>query len=246
MNGPHGTVQLASFDESRGWFLSDSYYIRLGLTVRGPYSCSDLHELAARGGFSKAHEVSLDKKSWSAATGFPHLFPASRRSRPEKSVSRGQVELTDDDLAVVDESSLSGRTGSQKAAGDHGKGSESSSQKAGSSMATRPMSPLTVWAMVTGPLGFVLLLTCTVLVVLTIRTSKFVPSQNVGLMILLPFSFLLGAAALILGHLSIRRYQMVPGSFREHNLIVIGLSCGYTIVILSVMYSLVLLVSSLT
>ena len=91
-----------------------------------------------------------------------------------------------------------------------------------------------------------LLLTNTVLVVLSLRTSKFSPSQNIGLMILLPVTFLLGTAALILGHLSIRRYQLLPGSLLERNLIVIGLSCGYTIVILSVMYSLVLLVSSLT
>ena len=108
------------------------------------------------------------------------------------------------------------------------------------------MSPQTVWAMVTGPLGFVLLLTCTVLVVLTLRTSKFAPSQNISLMILLPFTFVLGVAALILGHLSIRKYHLLPGSLKERNLIVIGLSCGYTIIILSLMYSFVLLVSSLT
>ena len=111
---------------------------------------------------------------------------------------------------------------------------------------TRKTSPLTIWAMVTGPLGFALLLLCTILVVLTLRTSKFAPSQNIGLMILLPITFLLGIAALTLGHLSIRNFRLQPGSLKERNLIVVGLSCGYTIIILSVMYSLVLLVSSLT
>lgn len=225
--------------------MSDSYYIRLGLTVRGPYSRSDLHELAARGGFSKVHEVSSDKKSWSSATGFPDLFPTARRAGSEKTVSRSETDFTDDDLPAAGEIPRSDRAGGPTVPEDHRRGSASGAQSAGLSMTNRPMSLLTVWAMVTGPLGFVLLLTCTVLVVLTLRTSKFAPSQNIGLMILLPFAFLLGSAALILGHLSIREYQRLPGSLKERNLIVIGLSCGYTIVILSVMYSLVLLVSAL-
>ena len=226
--------------------MSDSYFIRLGLTVRGPYSRSDLHELAARGGFSRAHEVSSDRKSWSAATKFPDLFPTARRPGTEKSATRKDIELTEDDLPNAGESSLSDPAGGRPAELNQRTGSGWSSQVAGSSIATRPMSPQTLWAMVTGPLGFVLLLTCTVLVVLTLRTSKFAPSQNISLMILLPFTFVLGTVALILGHLSIRKYQLLPGSLKERNLIVIGLSCGYTIVILSVMYSLVLLVSSLT
>ena len=226
--------------------MSDSYYIRLGLTVRGPYSRSDLHELAARGGFSKAHEVSSDKKSWSSATGFPDLFPAARRPGAEKSAARNEIEFRDDEFPAAGESSPSDRTGGRPMSADPRTGSGSGSQVAGPSMTTRPMSPQTVWAMVTGPSGFVLLLTCTVLVVLTLRTSKFAPSQNIGLMILLPFTLLLGTVALILGHLSIRKYHLLPGSLKERNLIVIGLSCGYTVVILSIMYSLVLFVSSLT
>ncbi len=156
------------------------------------------------------------------------------------------MEFTEDVSPHARESSLSDRTAGRPTPADHGTDAGLSPQVADSSTVTRPMSPQTVWAMITGPLGFVLLLTSTVFVVLTLRTSKFAPSQNIGLMILLPFTFVLGTAALILGHLSIRKYQLLPGSLKERNLIVIGLSCGYTIVILSVMYSLVLLVSSLT
>jgi hypothetical protein len=65
-------------------------------------------------------------------------------------------------------------------------------------------------------------------------------------MILLPITFLLGIAALTLGHLSIRNFRRQPGTLKERNLIVVGLSCGYTLLILTLMYSLVLLVSSLT
>lgn len=226
--------------------MSEAYYIRLGLTVRGPYSRSDLHELAARGGFSKAHEVSSDKKSWSSAASFPELFPSTRRPATEKSSARNDSGVTDSDPSDVAGNKLLNREVGRPPQPDQRTGSVLSPQATGSSLTDRPMSPLTVWGMVTGPLGFVLLLTCTVLVVITLRTSKFAPSQNIGLMILLPITFLLGTAALSLGHLAIRRYQRAPGSLKERNLIVIGLSCGYTIVILSVMYSLVLLVSSLT
>ena len=226
--------------------MSDSYYIRLGLTVRGPYSRSDLHELAARGGFSKAHEVSPDKKTWSSAAGFPELFPASRRPGPDKSSAPSEngdaVMVAQDDHG----SSLNERANRRQEQTDSHAITGARSRPSEASAVARPMSPLTIWAMVTGPLGFALLLFCTILVVLALRTSKFAPGQNVGLMILLPLTMLLGIAALTLGHLSIRKFRALAGSLKERNLIVVGLSCGYTIVILSVMYSLVLLVSSLT
>ena len=226
--------------------MSDSYYIRLGLTVRGPYGRSDLHELAARGGFSKAHEVSLDKKNWSSAAGFPDLFPPLRRPGSEKSSAPGESDRAVGDAADIREiSSTDGvHRRSDQIAPPAAAGAVP--QTPSSSSVARKTSPLTIWAMVTGPLGFTLLLLCTILVVLTLRTSKFAPSQNIGLMILLPITFLLGIAALTLGHLSIRNFRLQPGTLKERNLIVVGLSCGYSVIILSVMYSLVLLVSSLT
>ena len=224
--------------------MSDSYYIRLGLTVRGPYSRSDLHELAARGGFSKAHDVSLDKKNWSSAAGFPDLFPPLRRPGSDKSPA--QSERVVGDAADTRETLSSDGAPRRSDQIDRPATVATNLQIPASAGVARKISPLTIWAMVTGPLGFALLLLCTILVVLTLRTSKFAPLQNIGLMILLPITFLLGIAALTLGHLSIRNFGLQPGSLKERNLIVVGLSCGYTIVILSVMYSLVLLVSSLT
>lgn len=233
-------------NESIGRDLSDSYYIRLGLTVRGPYGRGDLHELAARGGFSKAHEVSSDKKNWSSAAGFPDLFPPVRRPGSEKSSPSGERDGVLDDAAEARETVPADAANRHSEPSDHLATAGAISKIPASSSVARETSPLTTWAMVTGPLGFALLLLCTILVVLTLRTSKFSPSQNIGLMILLPITFLLGIAALTLGHLSIRNFKLQPGSLKERNLIVVGLSCGYTIIILCVMYSLVLLVSSLT
>lgn len=226
--------------------MSDSYYIRLGLTVRGPYSRSDLHELSARGGFSKAHEVSSDKKSWSSATGFPDLFPAARRPGSEKSSVPGDSGLPVGDSPDPGEDSPGEKANQRSEQNLKHATAGLNGQVPDVSGVARQISPLTIWTMVSGNLGFALLLLCTILVVLTLRMSKFAPSQNVGLMILLPITFLLGTAALTLGHLSIRRFRLQAGSLKERNLIVVGLSCGYTIIILASMYSLVLLVSSLT
>jgi hypothetical protein len=226
--------------------LSDSYYIRLGLTVRGPYGRSDLHELAARGGFSKAHDVSLDKKNWSSAAGFPDLFPQARRPGSDKSSVPGESDRVVGDAAETRETSPPDGAHQRADQVDRPAAAGVVPQTPSSSGVARKISPLTIWAVVTGPLGFTLLLLCTILVVLTLRTSKFAPSQNIGLMILLPITFLLGIAALTLGHLSIRNFRRQPGTLKERNLIVVGLSCGYTLLILTLMYSLVLLVSSLT
>lgn len=226
--------------------MSDSYFIRLGLTVRGPYRRSDLHELAARGGFSKSHEVSSDRKSWSSAVEHPDLFPAARRPGSEKSAARSDSEMRAADTSESHEKAITEGANERAVRPDRSQGADANSPGADLSAQASPLSPLTIWALVSGPLGFALLLLCTVLVVLTLRTSTFVPSQNIGLVILMNMTFLLGAAALTLGHLSIRRYQLQPGSLKERNLIVVGLSCGYTIVILCVLYAIVLLVSSVT
>lgn len=225
--------------------MSDSYYIRLGQTVRGPYGRSDLHELAARGGFSKAHEVSLDKKNWASAAGFPDLFPSARRFGSDKFSPPGETDVLTDAAAGARATLPADEARRRTVQIDQPATPDSHQQSHPSVNGAEKMSPLTIWAMLTGPSGFALLLLCTILVVLTLRTSKFAPSQNIGLMILLPVTFLLGIAALTLGHLSIRNFKLRPRSLRERNLIVVGLSCGYSIIILSVMYSLVLLVSSL-
>ena len=56
------------------------YYIRFRGTVLGPYSIEKLKALWVRGQFSRIHEVSTDRKSWSPASSLDDLFvsPASK------------------------------------------------------------------------------------------------------------------------------------------------------------------------
>ncbi len=232
--------------------MSDPHYIRLGLTVRGPYSLSDLHELANRGGFSKSHEVSTDKKSWTSASCRPELFPQVRRppsldrnKRTPEPVDPG----TDDGVSSVQEPVEPVRRHHPQTEADEAAGKipvdQASSLTAGASVAVRPLATQTLWTVILGPMGFILLLVCTARIVLTLRKAAFVPASNIGLVIMLGTDLLIGAGAVALGHLAINQFQKQPGIVRERNLIVIGLSCGYTILILSLLFAVVLLISAL-
>jgi hypothetical protein len=219
--------------------LSDQLYIRLGLTVRGPYSLADLHELAGRGTFSKAHEVSTDRKSWTSAASRPELFPVARR---QQSVDARKTSTT--------ESEISDRTSGPQyshATHEHASASmtDTATRQTRSAVAARELSAQAVLVAVAGPVGFFLLLACTAMIVMRLRSSNFIASQNIGLIILLSIDFVLGCVAATLGYFAIRRFQQHAGTVRERNLIVIGLSCGCTILILNVLYSVVLLISAL-
>lgn len=232
--------------------MSDQLYIRLGLTVRGPYSLSDLHELANRGGFSQLHEVSNDKKVWTSASSCPELFPQVRRPQsldrnkrhpdPADSGKNDQVRSESDPVEPVRR--RHDQTPTEKADGRIPV-DQRSSLAAGAAVAIRPLLPQSIWTVILGPIGFLLLLVCTVMIVLRLRTAAFAPASNIGLMIMLGTDLLIGIAAVVLGHLAIIQFQKLPGTIRERNLIVIGLSCGYTILILSLLFALVLLISAL-
>jgi hypothetical protein len=62
---------------SQGATGSTQYYIRVRGKVHGPFDVEKLKKLHARGQFSRAHEVSVDKRSWQAAAELPELFPPS-------------------------------------------------------------------------------------------------------------------------------------------------------------------------
>jgi len=53
------------------------YYIRVRGKIHGPFDVERLRKLQARGQFSRAHEVSLDKRSWQAAGSIKELFAAN-------------------------------------------------------------------------------------------------------------------------------------------------------------------------
>lgn len=231
--------------------MTDPLYIRLGLTVRGPYSLTDLHELAVRGSFSKSHEVSADKQSWTSASKYPELFPVARRHQ-SVDAKKQNPETTDEgngSTARPVDSESSERSQVQlrhHAAADPASSpmtAEEASRLTGSSGPAPNLSKQAVWVAITGPVGFILLLVCTALIVLRLRSSPFRPAENIGLMILLCIDIVLGGVAIALGSFAIRLFHQHTGVIRERNLIVIGLSCGYTILILCILYSVVLLIA---
>ena len=230
--------------------MTNPLYIRLGLTVRGPYSLSDLHELAGRGSFSQSHEVSSDKKTWTSASGHPELFPAVRRpqlpdrnKRHADSADGGiKSNLTPGEATPVSSDERQVAVSSQRRSGQIADDEVPASAVA---ELVRPFSQRALWAVVVGPVGFILLLVCTAMIVIRLRLSPFAPAENIGLMVVLGFDLVLGVVSVTLGHLAISQFQVHAGTIRERNLIVIGLSCGYTILILSVLFAVVLLISAL-
>ena len=234
--------------------MTDQLYTRLSGKVRGPYSLTELHELASRGSFSKAHEVSVDRKSWTSASSRSDLFPVARKpqsggrktqtnetegtasggnANPADSKIRGQSPVPPDSPARPEHNSSSVDSGSNIRPTDVG-------------VPAPAVSAHAVGVAVVGPVGFILLLVCTAMIVIRLRSSpSFMASQNVGLMTLLGVDFVLGCVAVTLGGFAIRLFQQRSGIVRERNLIVIGLSCGCTILILCLLYSVVLLISAL-
>jgi hypothetical protein len=231
--------------------LTDPLYIRLGLTVRGPYTPSDLLELALRGSFSKSHEVSADKKSWTSASNHPELFPVARHHQSVKG-KKQNADTTDgerDSKVPPVDSETSERLQAPPPASQTPDLASSqmtvdeASRLTGSTVPVRDLSKQTVGVAITGPVGFVLLLVCTAMIVMRLRSSPFRPSENIGLMILLCIDIVIGGVAVALGSFAIRLFHQHAGAVRERNLIVIGLSCGYTILILCILYSVVLLIA---
>lgn len=55
--------------------MADEYYIRLRGQVQGPFTQERLQSLARRQRFTRVHQVSTDKVTWSPASKFPDLFP---------------------------------------------------------------------------------------------------------------------------------------------------------------------------
>ena len=233
--------------------MNDSHYIRLGLTVRGPYSVSELHELGRRGGFSKAHDVSVDKKSWTSASDRPELFPEARRAaildrglRPDGSTGRSESagSKSEESNANAGPSNQAHSSATPQESRDISAGDGSSSRTDDQTSPVLKLSGKVIATVVAGSAGFVLLMVCTAIVVTRIRASPFVPSANIGLIALLLSDVVSGTIALIIGHLAVKEFHSKSGTVKERNLIVIGLSCGYSILILCVLYVIVLVISA--
>lgn len=59
---------------------TEQYYIRARGKVRGPFTVEQLRSLRAKGRFSRAHQVSTDRKSWQPASTLEDVFAPGKRS----------------------------------------------------------------------------------------------------------------------------------------------------------------------
>jgi hypothetical protein len=82
-----------------------------------------------------------------------------------------------------------------------------------------------------GGVDYALLLVCTVMLVLRMRAAPLVLSEHIGVIVMTSFALVLGIVTAVLGHMAIRAFKRLPGTSKERSLIVFGLSCGYTSVI---------------
>ncbi|MEO2032543.1 MAG: DUF4339 domain-containing protein [Planctomycetaceae bacterium] len=105
----------------------------------------------------------------------------------------------------------------------------------GGDSTSRDVSRYAVLATVFGLVGYVLLLVCTVMIVLRMRAAPIVFADNIGVLSMALADLLLGVAAVVLGHVGITGFYRLSGSNRERNHIVVGLSSGYTIIIVVVL-----------
>jgi S1-C subfamily serine protease len=64
-------------------------FVRVRGKTQGPYTVEQLQQLAARGQFSRLHEISTDGVEWKRASSIPELFVDEK---PSNSVSRGFFE----------------------------------------------------------------------------------------------------------------------------------------------------------
>ena len=108
----------------------------------------------------------------------------------------------------------------------------------------RPQSQLSVLSLVCGGIGYLMLLATTAMLVLKLRAGPLVPGDNILLLCMMGLGLAIGIATIVTGHKAINWFYESPGTIKERNLIVLGLSCGYTIVIVLVILGIVTIISA--
>jgi len=112
------------------------------------------------------------------------------------------------------------------------------------SSSDRSTSGLAVLSAALGSAGYLLLMLCTVLLVLETRRQHITVSDNIGILAMVAVDFIVGIVAVLLGHLAIQNFRRVPGRPQERYAIVVGLSCGYTAMVISILLGVATAVSS--
>lgn len=239
--------------------MDDQFYIRLAGRVRGPFTVDGLKEQIRRGVFSPhISEVSEDRTNWLRASQIPaltELLWPSTTTHPQASpvdnpdvaepkpvqwhytkngvkaastVSAEQLDVLIRQGTVA----LNERIWNETMP-DWVEVSQSQFARETQGVIGQRLSTLTVSSATLGVIGYSVLMYCTVMLVLEMRRRHFAASENVTVLVIMAIDFLIGISAVVFGHLAISHFRSSNGNQKEHSWIVIGLSGGYAILIVT-------------
>jgi len=250
--------------------MGDQFYIKLAGRVRGPFTVDGLKEQIRRGVFSPhISEVSEDRTTWTRASQIPALTELSRPSTtappqttPVDALTVAEPTSTEwyytqhgvQAAATVptEQLDLLIRQGTialhdriwNETMPDWVEVSRSKFAHGSHGADGQPISALTVSSATLGVLGYSVLMCCTVLLVLEMRRKHFAASENFAVLITLAITFLIGISAIAFGHLAINHFRNSRGNQKEHNWIIIGLTGGYTVLIVTAILTVAATVSA--
>jgi hypothetical protein len=249
--------------------MGDQFYIRLAGRVRGPFTVDGLKEQIRRGVFS-AHisEVSEDRTNWMRASQIPSLNELLRPSTtapPASPVDHQDVAEPESVLwhytrhgakvaatVSTEQLDLLIRQGTiglneriwNETLPDWVEVSQSEFARDAQGTLGHPLSTLTVSSAALGVIGYSVLMYCSVMLVLEMRRSHFAASENVTVLVIMAIDFLIGVSAVVFGHLAINHFRSSNGNQKEHSWIVLGLSGGYAILIVTALLGIAASVSA--
>lgn len=103
--------------------------------------------------------------------------------------------------------------------------------------AREDLSPWARSCVITGAVGYLMTLTATVMLIRIVRQTQLTFSGHPLVVVLILLALLLGGVTVWAGHRAISFFHDEPGTDRERNTIITGLSGGYTSVIVGVILS---------
>jgi len=247
--------------------MGDRFYIRLGGRVKGPFTVDGLKEQIQKGVFSlRISEVSDDRINWTRASQVPALtelmHPSTTKQQPIDNPDIAERKLTQwnytqhgiksESTVSTEELDLLIRQGTialdeyiwNETMPDWVEVSQSQFAQGTQRVNGQQISILTIASATLGIIGYFVLMYCTVMLVLEMRRRHFAASGNVTVLVITAIDFLVGIAAVVLGHLAISHFRRSNGDKKEHRWIVVGLSGGYAILIVAALLGIAVSVSA--